>query len=263
MEAPKAPVAPEVSAENSNVATEVKKDKASQSGMKAPEAPMADIAVPEKPVIGETTAAKSSQVASKADGKIDVTTDPNKATEASTKKSIATEATVETPADTNAKSVTTSEVSAQVVELKAPEAPVEIKAPAKPEVTGLKAPVAPKGYLPKPVEIPQNKEGVATEKQSVQQQPLRMMLPQGMTPQMMMFPQGMPQGMRMPQGISSQMINGHRMMMVPVYPMNMGRPVYPYGYQMPFPNVMPQGNFQQRQIVKPNPQQASVEKTEK
>jgi hypothetical protein len=126
----------------------------------------------------------------------------------------------------------------KVMELKAPEAP------AKPETSTLKAPDAPKpSGMPKvvPMMVPQG-----------------FMMPQGMRP---------PQGVMMPQGMMpSQMINGQRMMMVPVYPMNMGRPAYPYGYQMPFPNMMPQGQFHPGQAVKPNPQraqQAPAEKTEK
>ncbi len=270
MKAPKAPVAPEVKAASSDVATEMKKDEASESAIKAPKAPMADIAVPKKPVIVETTTSESSQIAPKVDAKIEVATDPSKAIEASTKKLVATEAKVDTPADIKATSVTTSKVSTEAVKLKAPEAPVEIKSPVKPEVIELKVPEAPKGYLPKPIEIPQNKEA-STKKQSTQQQPMQMMLPQGMKMPQGMPPQMMmpPQGMKMPQGIPPQMmmppqmINGQGIMMVPVYPMNMGRPIYPYGYQMPFPNAMPQRNFQQRPIVKPNWQQAPAEKAEK
>ncbi len=296
MKAPKAPIPPEVSTANSDVATEIKKDTASQSEMKTPKAPMVDIAVPKKPVVVEKNTTENSQTAPKTNAKIEVATDPNKSSEASTKKSVTTTETkaVVTPADTSA----SSEVSSKIVKLKAPEAPVEIKSLAKPEVTELKAPIAPKGYLVKPIEISQNKE-LTTKKQSTQQ-PMQMMMPpqgmkmpQGIPPQMMMPPQGIkmpqrmppqmmmppqgikipqrmppqmmmpPQGIKMPQGMPPQMINGQRMMMVPVYPINMGRPIYPYGYQMPFPNTMPQGNFQPRPIVKPNPQQAPTEKVEK
>jgi hypothetical protein len=70
-------------------------------------------------------------------------------------------------------------------------------------------------------------------------------------PQMMMPP---PQMLMPP----PQMLNGQRVIMVPVYPINMGRPSMPSGIQMPSFNMQPQGNIQQ-QPLKPASQQQAAE----
>jgi hypothetical protein len=69
----------------------------------------------------------------------------------------------------------------------------------------------------------------------------------------------LPQGMMMS---PPQILNGQRVIMVPVYPMNMGRPLMPMpnGYQMPF-SMPPQGNMQQKQPQKPGFPQQTPAKT--
>jgi hypothetical protein len=73
--------------------------------------------------------------------------------------------------------------------------------------------------------------------------PPTMVMPQGMVPPTIMMP--------------PQMMNGQRVIMVPVYPMNMGRPMYPQGYSIPPTGMKPQGIIQQVQpaVATPNPQQ--------
>jgi hypothetical protein len=165
----------------------------------------------------------------------------------------------------------------KVVELKQPVAPVRMQSPQQPEVTILKAPDALKidGSFPKH-DVPQEQSNTTAEKQAIpsqpvvplvggqegqqgqqsvsapisnknaQQQPIPMMIP----PTMVM-PQGMvPPTIMMP----PQMMNGQRVIMVPVYPMNMGRPMYPQGYPVLPVGVNPQGNIQQVQpaVATPN-----------
>ena len=139
----------------------------------------------------------------------------------------------------------------------APEAPV-MNVPAVMEAVS--------GQFPNPVEVPQGLDDAMNHMsqhgqgmmpnmgmggvQQGQNEALQLKPQMGksMGNQQMQMPQQMtmpPQGMMMP----PQMMGGQRMMMVPVYPMNMmGRTVYgypyPYGYQMPFLNGQPQGNNQ-------------------
>jgi hypothetical protein len=272
MEAPKAPEAPTVEVNVDAAASDTVKKELAEAEIKAPDAPKVDITAPVKPAVDVSTPSTSEAVvetdANTNKGEVATETKVVESSEAKASGIEKTEVVAPTPeapikasalemlkAAEKAKATTTveSKVKAAVIEpvmgLSAPEMPkvMELKAPeapAKPETSTLKAPDAPKpSGMPKvvPMMVPQG-----------------FMMPQGMRP---------PQGVMMPQGMMpSQMINGQRMMMVPVYPMNMGRPAYPYGYQMPFPNMMPQGQFHPGQAVKPNPQraqQAPAEKTEK
>ena len=164
-----------------------------------------------------------------------------------------------------------------IIELKQSAAPVRMQSPQQPEVTVLKAPDALKdGSFPKPSDVPQEQSNITTGKQPIPPQPV--MPPvggqQGQQPvsapisnknaQQQPMPMMIPPTMVMPQGMvpptimmPPQMMNGQRVIMVPVYPMNMGRPMYPQGYPVPPVGMNPQANIQQVQpaVATPNPQQ--------
>ena len=172
----------------------------------------------------------------------------------------------------------------EISTLQVPVAPTEMKAPAKPEITQLNVPEKPKtashsssstntvtpqahvGNMkmeqplmpPRPMMFqPQQGGHNNAGQQNMRMMPPQMMMPQGMKPQMLMPPQ-----MMMP----SQIINGQRVIMVPVYPMNMGRPAYPSGQQVPPAATKSQQNTPQGQPTKPNSQQqapAPAENVEK
>ncbi|MCK5903613.1 MAG: hypothetical protein KAG28_10765 [Cocleimonas sp.] len=146
--------------------------------------------------------------------------------------------------------------------LSAPEAPKTAEAPKDTVEKAPQAPVKAEGNFPKAVELPSNVS--TTNKAPTSAPALIPAMPQGVQPMMMapahpmnqpqmmpmMMPNGvlMPKGMGMPKGMvippQMQMMGGQpRMMVIPVYPMNMmGRTVYgyPYGYQqMQYPRMMP------------------------
>ncbi len=279
MEAPKAPVAPAVSKNDAPVPEAAKKE-GHQADVKAPETPKMDIKVTDKVAVEKEKAVETPATEAKATPKMEMEKAVDVgvvAPEAPVKSKVAE--VLEAPKNAVMPAIKDNPVADAVVKPKAnisaPEMPkaTELKtpeAPKKPENAGLKAPEAPKVqvHFPTPVELPKNESSTAKEQATPaplptnqepktmgytqgNQQPMRMILPQGMV-----MPQGIPpQGMMMmPPGMimQPQMINGQRMMMVPVYPMNMGRPAYPYNYQMPFPNMIPQGNFNPRQMMQPN-----------
>ena len=238
----------------------------SKAEMKVPTAPKVEHSAPQAPKV--------------ADGKIDVVTKSKKTLEAdasaapvkskalqmledaTNKSKTAVAPAMAVGAVTAAKVAGTTEDKAAAVkapeqpmtgQLKAPDAPVEIHAPSKPEVVEIKMPEAPKslsaeGRIAKPEGIPQTKINAPAKNQPTA-------LQQPVMPQMVM-PQGMlPQGMMMP---PPQMLNGQRVIMVPVYPMNMGRPPIPMpnGYQTPSFGMQPQRNMQQQPLKPASQQQA-------
>ena len=224
--APKAPAAPALvdGAMAKGLVGGVALDKAAKTEMKAPIAPTTELSVPQAPSVSEEV--------------IEGATESKKVVEAPSAPE---------------KSKVTGDV---VAEDKAPavkslDVPVKMETAKKPEIA---APQAPKteDHLAKPAGMPQVK---VSEPAKNQLSPL----PQPVMPQMMM-PQGMsmpPQGMMM---APPQMLNGQRVIMVPVYPMNMGRPSMPSGIQMPSFGMPPQGNIQQ-QPPKPASQQQTAEET--
>lgn len=191
--------------------------------MKAPIAPTTELSVPQAPNASEDA------------------TESEKVVEAS-------------PAPEKSKIATKVVTEDKAPAIKAPDVPVKMETPKKPEI---EAPQAPKtqGHIAKPAGMPQVKVNEPAKHQlSPLPQPVmpQMMMPQGMMPQGMPMP---PQGMMMP---PPQMLNGQRVIMVPVYPMNMGRPSMPSGIQMPSLGMQPQGNIQQ-QPPKPASQQQAAE----
>ena len=272
MEAPQAPVAPTVAANADTVESDTVKKELEAAGIKAPAAPKADITAPVKPAV-DASVPDASQSTVKTEVVAPMPEAPVKGGELEILKAVKS---VTTTVESKVKAAVIDPVKAvadAVLEpVKAVVAPVMgLSAPAMPKIIDLKAPVAPAKPETSALKAPEAPKPSGMPKVVPMMAPQGFMMPQGMRPQGMMMP---PQGVMMPQGMPpqgmmpSQMINGQRMMMVPVYPMNMGRPAYPYGYQMPFPNMMPQGAVNPGQAMKPNPQpsqpqQAPAEKTEK
>ncbi len=257
--APKAPTAPAIASEAvAENKAEMKVPATPEVGHSAPQAPKVtygkiDVATEGKKPLKAKADASAPPIKSKTLQVLKHATDKSKAAIAPALAIGAVTAAQVAGATEDKTAVVNVPEQPIIRQLKAPDAPAEMQAPSKPEAVGIKTPVAPKplnteGHLPKPKGIPQ-----ARVNDPAKNQPIALQQP--VMPQMVM-PQGMfPQGMMMP---PPQMLNGQRVIMVPVYPMNMGRPPIPMpnGYQTPSFGMQPQRNMQQQPLKPASQQQA-------
>jgi hypothetical protein len=253
---PKAPVAPATIA--SEAAPSI--NNTEKAKIKAPDSPVAELTTPITPKEA------SSHIA---DDKIDVVTDSKKlmqGKESISEKSKALQLLEDETGRSKTAVVKTTAVEAVTAgaavkatntgsdlktpeppkdgQLNTPDAPAKMQAPDKPEIAELKAPETPDSLkaginISKPAEMHEVNMDKLVRKNIGTQMPV-------MPPQGIMMPQGMPLMMPPP-----QMLNGQRIIMVPVYPVNIGGPMMPNGYQMPF-GMPPQGNIQQKQPQQPD-----------